>query len=251
MKTDEEKFSIKEELKSLIDQAKQNPVNGIFTLTAYLGVLFIVVIAFSLSIIVLGSIFYDPISHSPQSSIVLIILMAVSTFFAFKVGKGIILKIGLSVGKNLTSSCHSKVEDESLMICISREIEGRMALWFDANGRGLNEKLDWIINEAKISVPEPIVKKIRFIASVRNQVVHDPESKSIPERKSLFDAANEVIDSLQSIAIKNGRYQARQINTKFKKNPFLSADNELKSTVAKFGAIAFVLILITLLSHAR
>lgn len=96
--------------------------------------------------------------------------------------------------------CRTKKDDESVMICISREIEGRLEKWFDAEGRGLNEKLDFVLDKGEVGVPESLVKSIRFIATIRNKIVHSEPNSKIPERKELFEKGNEIISRLHKLS---------------------------------------------------
>lgn len=54
------------------------------------------------------------------------------------------------------------------IVKMTKKIESKLEEW-GAEGRGLHEKLTSI----ETNIPESIVKKIRFIASIRNQLIHD------------------------------------------------------------------------------
>lgn len=56
------------------------------------------------------------------------------------------------------------------MIRMSTKIEGILSE-MDAEGRGLKEKLNSISDK----VDEETAKKIRFIAAIRNKMVHEPD----------------------------------------------------------------------------
>lgn len=65
-----------------------------------------------------------------------------------------------------------------------------------AAGKGLHEKTSSIV----LLLPDPLVRRLRYIASVRNKLVH--ESAAFTERDfELFEAAaNEALDELKSLA---------------------------------------------------
>lgn len=98
------------------------------------------------------------------------------------------------------SPCRLKKDDESIMICISREIESRLEKWFDAEGRGLNERLDFVLAKGEMDIPERLVKDIRFIATIRNKVVHDTAAARMPERKVLLEKGNGILSGLYQLS---------------------------------------------------
>lgn len=88
--------------------------------------------------------------------------------------------------------CRSKRDDESIMLCIGREIEGRLEKLYGAEGRGLNEKLDFLIDKG-LDVPSDLIKKIRKVATIRNKLAHDLSGADMPDRKMVFDLGNEIV----------------------------------------------------------
>lgn len=73
-----------------------------------------------------------------------------------------------------------------------------------ATGRGMHEKLDSI--EANIEFS--MVKKIRWIATLRNKAVHEENFNT--DINNFIEGANDVIDYLQALLIKQ---QAKNTNS--------------------------------------
>lgn len=66
-----------------------------------------------------------------------------------------------------------------------------------ANGRGLHEKLTGV----EASIPTPVAKKIRFVASVRNKVVHSdakPEGETLIAFKNACDEVDKYFQELRA-----------------------------------------------------
>lgn len=75
----------------------------------------------------------------------------------------------------------------------SKQIEKLLREEFGAQGRGLHEYL----SDVESQIPENIVRKGRYIASVRNKVIHDDED--IYDVKNFNDAVEEVDAALKEI----------------------------------------------------
>ncbi len=84
------------------------------------------------------------------------------------------------------------MSDIETVIRFSREIEALLESRLGADGRGLHQKL----NAVEGDLPERIVKRARFIASVRNAVLHE-EGATIRDRTGLEDAHAEVVAFLK------------------------------------------------------
>lgn len=74
-----------------------------------------------------------------------------------------------------------------------------------ATGRGMHEKLDSIESKIEFSM----VKKIRWIATLRNKAVHEENFNT--DINNFIEGANDVIDYLQALLIKQ---QAKNTNSK-------------------------------------
>lgn len=82
--------------------------------------------------------------------------------------------------------------DIDVVITESKEIETLLSKYFDAEGRGLHQK----ITNASPSLDASLVKKLRWIATIRNKVVHEVDFE-IPNRESYIRACNECKKLLQ------------------------------------------------------
>ncbi|NHF65984.1 hypothetical protein [Xanthomonas hortorum] len=74
----------------------------------------------------------------------------------------------------------------SVVVNQAKQVEGRLQA-LGAIGRGLHEKA----NSVEQILGSKLTKRIRFLASVRNQVVHNPEVELTPELLSSFLSAAE------------------------------------------------------------
>ena len=72
----------------------------------------------------------------------------------------------------------------------NKKIESLLTEKFQASGKGLHTKLTSV--ETKLSAD--LVKKIRYIASVRNKLVHEDDYKNVP--KDFIKTNKEVIKEL-------------------------------------------------------
>ncbi len=69
----------------------------------------------------------------------------------------------------------------------AKRIESILERRFDARGRGLHEKL----SSVQAELPESLIRRIRFIAAVRNKLVHEAEYNRIDDRAGFMRAARE------------------------------------------------------------
>ena len=76
------------------------------------------------------------------------------------------------------------MSDIELVITNSKKLEALLEKHFGAIGRGLHEKVGSV--EAKL--PSSVVKRLRFIATIRNKIVHDDGYDRIDDRKGFVDA---------------------------------------------------------------
>jgi hypothetical protein len=82
--------------------------------------------------------------------------------------------------------------DIDVVITETREIESLLSKYFDSEGRGLHQK----ITSASSSLDASLVKKLRWIATIRNKVVHE-NNFEIPNRDSYIKACEECKNLLQ------------------------------------------------------
>lgn len=85
--------------------------------------------------------------------------------------------------------------DYQLAIEASKELEFLLESAFGAEGRGLHEKVSSVQNE----LPAPTVRALRFVASVRNSLIHDHDVRALPDRAAFlrrFQSAREELQVL-------------------------------------------------------
>lgn len=77
----------------------------------------------------------------------------------------------------------------------SKAIEQILSERFGATGRGLHEKANSVANQ----LDEPTIKTLRWIATMRNKVVH--ENFSLPNQNDFINSAQRVCEKLQSMPV--------------------------------------------------
>ena len=85
------------------------------------------------------------------------------------------------------------MSDIDLAVTRSRKLEQMLERDFGAVGRGLHEKTSSIENR----LPEPLVRKLRLVATVRNKVLH--EEGPIDDRRRFVAAADEAERALKAL----------------------------------------------------
>lgn len=87
------------------------------------------------------------------------------------------------------------MSDIELAIRWSKKLESLLGR-LGAAGRGLHEK----VSSVERKLPDPLVRKLRFIATVRNKVVHDDEYHRIDDRAGFDKACKEAETQLRKMA---------------------------------------------------
>lgn len=90
----------------------------------------------------------------------------------------------------------------------SKRLESKLSECFYANGKGLHEK----ISSVESILPGALVKKMRYVASIRNKVVHE-DNYHINDIEKFIATANEALAELESMTLTKGL--AKQPNTNF------------------------------------
>ena len=90
------------------------------------------------------------------------------------------------------------MSDIDLAVRRSKRLEGRLRKNFGVTGRGLHELID--AAKARNALPTPLVKKLRFIATVRNKIVHDADYTRIDDRPGFVEACDEAERDLDALA---------------------------------------------------
>jgi hypothetical protein len=79
------------------------------------------------------------------------------------------------------------MSDIELAVTRTKALESLLEQAFGAAGKGLHEK----VSSVQDRLPPPLVKKLRFIATVRNKIVHEASYQSIDDRAGFARATDE------------------------------------------------------------
>ena len=80
-----------------------------------------------------------------------------------------------------------------------KRLESRLAD-LGATGRGLHEKTSSIASD----LPEDLVRRLRFIATVRNKLVHDADYDRLDDPRGYFKACRQAEKQLNQLSRKGG-----------------------------------------------
>ncbi|TDH72535.1 hypothetical protein CCR75_000791 [Bremia lactucae] len=69
--------------------------------------------------------------------------------------------------------------DYQLAIEASKELEHILAQDFKAYGQGLHE----MVSSVERAIPTTTVRSIRYVATLRNRLIHDQEMRMLPDRR--------------------------------------------------------------------
>jgi hypothetical protein len=86
------------------------------------------------------------------------------------------------------------MSDIELIITRCKTIETLLVERWGANGRGLHEKISSVEN----LLPSHIVKQGRYIATIRNKMMHDARYQNLDDRNRFIQICNEVETALRS-----------------------------------------------------
>jgi len=85
--------------------------------------------------------------------------------------------------------------DTELVIHSAKELEYLLETTFGATGRGLHEK----ISAVEAQLPPALVKRMRFLATIRNRLVHERGFKAIPDRDGFVSAFDASVTELRAL----------------------------------------------------
>jgi hypothetical protein len=77
--------------------------------------------------------------------------------------------------------------DFELVIKTSKEIEYILEAEFKATGKGLHEKVSSVSSQ----LPPKLCKRLRFLATIRNRLIHERGFDAIPDRANFIAAFEE------------------------------------------------------------
>src|SRR5436190_18071636 len=90
------------------------------------------------------------------------------------------------------------MSDIELAVTRTKALEALLEQAFGATGKGLHEKVSSV--EAKLS--PALVKKLRFVATVRNKIVHESDYKQLDDRAGFVRACDEAEAEIRDLAPK-------------------------------------------------
>ncbi|KAK9816479.1 hypothetical protein WJX72_000785 [[Myrmecia] bisecta] len=86
--------------------------------------------------------------------------------------------------------------DVELVIRASKDLEHLLDTEFGASGKGLHEK----ITSCGRQLPDDLIKKMRYLATIRNKLIHEHGVNSIPNRDGFIRSFQESQD-VQSLSV--------------------------------------------------
>lgn len=98
--------------------------------------------------------------------------------------------------------------DYQLAIETSKELEYLLEKEFNAHGQGLHEK----VSSVERSIPVPTVRSIRYVATLRNRLIHDRDMRALPDRQQFIKKFDDAMVEL-NVIIEKKRMDARSIET--------------------------------------
>jgi hypothetical protein len=87
------------------------------------------------------------------------------------------------------------MSDIELAVTRTKLLESLLEQALGATGKGLHEK----VTSVQEKLPPPLVKKLRFIATVRNKIVHEANYQQIDDRAGFTKACDEAEAALRAM----------------------------------------------------
>ena len=102
---------------------------------------------------------------------------------------------GLYYVLNLITEASNSMSIFEHVIILTRKLEGILENEFQADGRGLHEK----INSVENHLPDFLKKKLRYTATVRNKLMHE-DGFVIPQPEVFISTAKQAINELKVLS---------------------------------------------------
>jgi hypothetical protein len=96
--------------------------------------------------------------------------------------------------------------DYELVIKASKALEAQLQREFHSQGKGLHEHINSVAGQQTQQqqqgggLPEALVKKLRYIATIRNKLIHEPDFHRVPDRTVFIKVFQESTEGLTTIA---------------------------------------------------
>ncbi len=87
------------------------------------------------------------------------------------------------------------MSDIELAVTRVKVLEALLEQGLGATGKGLHEK----VTSVQSRLPTPLVKKLRFVATVRNKIVHESDYQQIDDRPGFLRACDEAEAELRAL----------------------------------------------------
>lgn len=87
------------------------------------------------------------------------------------------------------------MSDIELAITRVKALESLLEGALGATGKGLHEK----VSSVQDRLPQPLVRKLRFVATVRNKIVHESDYTQIDDRAGFVRACDEAEAELRAL----------------------------------------------------
>ena len=87
------------------------------------------------------------------------------------------------------------MSDIELAITRTKVLESLLEGGLGATGKGLHEK----VSSVQAKLPPPLVKKLRFIATIRNKIVHESDYQKMDDRAAFVRACDEAEGELRTM----------------------------------------------------
>ena len=88
------------------------------------------------------------------------------------------------------------MNDYELAITRCKELEKLLEDGFGAEGRGLHEKTSSVNSE----LPDPLIKKLRYIATLRNQLIHESGVAELDDQAGYIQSCDEAKRALVKLS---------------------------------------------------
>jgi hypothetical protein len=97
--------------------------------------------------------------------------------------------------------------DYELVIKASKALEAQLQREFHSQGKGLHEHINSIAAQQHQQqpqggggLPETLVRKLRYIATIRNKLIHEADFHQVPDRTVFIKLLQESTEGLTTIA---------------------------------------------------
>ena len=88
------------------------------------------------------------------------------------------------------------MSDIELAISRTKALESLLEAALGATGKGLHEK----VSSVQAKLPPPLVKKLRFVATIRNKIVHESDYQKMDDRPAFERVCDEAEGELRAMA---------------------------------------------------